>query len=68
MASSRHWFETVDEAQRRAKQRLPQSVYKALIAGSERGLTLKDNCGRFSELGFRPHMATGHRTASRPSP
>jgi heme/flavin dehydrogenase (mycofactocin system) len=51
------WFETVAEAQRRAKRRLPRSVYKALIAGSERGLTLHDNQHAFSELGFAPHMA-----------
>ena len=30
------WFETVAEAQRRAKARLPKSVYGALIAGSEK--------------------------------
>ena len=29
------WFESVAEAQRRAKKRLPKSVYGALIAGSE---------------------------------
>ncbi len=51
------WFETVAEAQRRAKRRLPRSVYKALIAGSERGLTLHDNQRAFAELGFAPHMA-----------
>ena len=27
------WFETVAEAQRRAKKRLPKSVYGALVAG-----------------------------------
>src|SRR5580692_8108595 len=37
------WFETVAEAQRRAKKRLPKSVYGALVAGSE--------------LGFAPHVA-----------
>jgi pre-mycofactocin synthase len=57
MASSRHWFETVEEAQRRAKNRLPKSVYMALVAGSERGITLNDNVDAFSELGFRPHIA-----------
>ena len=31
------WFESVAEAQRRAKKRLPKSVYGALVAGSERG-------------------------------
>jgi len=51
------WFETVAEAQRRARRRLPRSVYKALIAGSERGLTLHDNERAFAELGFAPHMA-----------
>jgi L-lactate dehydrogenase (cytochrome)/glycolate oxidase len=51
------WFETVAEAQRRAKKRLPRSVYMALIAGSEFGLTLKDNVGAFGELGFAPHVA-----------
>jgi L-lactate dehydrogenase (cytochrome)/glycolate oxidase len=55
MANS--WFETVAEAQRRAKKRLPKSVYAALVAGSERGLTTDDNTAAFSELGFAPHVA-----------
>jgi heme/flavin dehydrogenase (mycofactocin system) len=51
------WFETVAEAQRRARKRLPKSVYAALVAGSERGLTTDDNTAAFSELGFAPHVA-----------
>ncbi len=51
------WFETVAEAQRRAKKRLPKSVYGALIAGSERGITVEDNVAAFAELGFAPHVA-----------
>src|SRR5579863_9623704 len=51
------WFETVAEAQRRAKKRLPASVYGALVAGSEKGLTVRDNVSAFSELGFAPHVA-----------
>jgi L-lactate dehydrogenase (cytochrome)/glycolate oxidase len=51
------WFETVAEAQRRAKKRLPASVYGALVAGSERGRTLFDNEEAFGELGFAPHVA-----------
>ncbi|WP_280488513.1 alpha-hydroxy-acid oxidizing protein, partial [Nocardia farcinica] len=51
------WFETVAEAQRRAKKRLPKSVYGALIAGSERGQTIADNERAFTELGFAPHVA-----------
>ncbi len=51
------WFESVAVAQRRAKKRLPRSVYDALVAGSERGLTLEDNLAAFGELGFIPHTA-----------
>jgi pre-mycofactocin synthase len=51
------WFETVAVAQRRAKKRLPRSVYGALVAGSEKGLTASDNVKAFSELGFAPHVA-----------
>ncbi|MDJ0392811.1 mycofactocin biosynthesis FMN-dependent deaminase MftD [Rhodococcus sp. G-MC3] len=51
------WFETVAEAQRRAKKRLPKSVYAALVAGSERGITAGDNTAAFGELGFAPHVA-----------
>ncbi|WP_375404893.1 pre-mycofactocin synthase MftD [uncultured Amnibacterium sp.] len=54
------WFETVAEAQRRAKRQLPSSVYGALVAGSERGRTIDDNIGAFGELGFAPHVA-GHK-------
>lgn len=56
------WFETVAEAQRRAKKRLPSSVYGALVAGSERGATIDDNIAAFTELGFAPHVA-GHKSA-----
>ena len=51
------WFETVAEAQRRAKKRLPKGVYGALVAGSERGLSADDNTAAFAELGFAPRVA-----------
>jgi heme/flavin dehydrogenase (mycofactocin system) len=51
------WFESVAEAQRRAKKRLPPSVYSALLAGSERGVTVQDNVAAFAELGFAPITA-----------
>ncbi|MEV4570978.1 pre-mycofactocin synthase MftD [Nonomuraea sp. NPDC049419] len=51
------WFETVAAAQRRARRRLPRSVYAALLAGSEKGVTYRDNMGAFAELGFAPHVA-----------
>jgi L-lactate dehydrogenase (cytochrome) len=57
MASTRDWFETVAEAQRRAKRRLPRSVYLAVLAGAEAGVTMNDNVRAFSELWFRPHVA-----------
>ena len=51
------WFETVAVAQSRAKKRLPWSVYGALVAGSERGVSADDNTAAFAELGFAPHIA-----------
>ena len=59
MASTAEWFESVAEAQRRAKRRVPRSVYQALLAGAERGVTLDDNLRAFGELGFVPRIATG---------
>ena len=54
------WFETVAVAQRRARARLPRSVYGALVAGAEAGLTVRDNVAAFSELGFAPRVAGHH--------
>jgi heme/flavin dehydrogenase (mycofactocin system) len=51
------WFETVAVAQRRAKRHLPASVYGALIAGAEAGVTIRDNVGAYGELGFAPKTA-----------
>jgi len=59
VASTRDWFESVAEAQRRAKRRLPPAVYSALVAGAEQGITLDDNIAAFRELGFLPRVATG---------
>jgi heme/flavin dehydrogenase (mycofactocin system) len=58
------WFETVAVAQRRAEKRLPKSVYGALIAGSEKGLSSRDNLQSFDELGFAPHVAGNHSERS----
>jgi pre-mycofactocin synthase len=58
MAST--WFESVAEAQRRARKRLPATVYGALLAGSERGQTLADNVAAFAEIGFAPRVAGLH--------
>jgi heme/flavin dehydrogenase (mycofactocin system) len=58
MASTREWFETVEEARRRARRHLPRSVYMALVAGAEQGVTLRDNVAAFTELRFTPpHIA-----------
>ncbi|MDQ2649709.1 MAG: mycofactocin biosynthesis FMN-dependent deaminase MftD [Actinomycetota bacterium] len=51
------WFETVAEAQRRAKKRIPRPVYGALIAGSEQGVSLEGNLDAFAQLGFAPEVA-----------
>jgi L-lactate dehydrogenase (cytochrome) len=59
LASTAEWFESVAEAQRRARRRLPSSVYGALLAGAERGSTRADNEAAFAELGLVPRIATG---------
>jgi pre-mycofactocin synthase len=51
------WFESVEVAQRRARRRLPKSVYMALVAGADRGVTLTDNVAAFGELRLRPVTA-----------
>jgi heme/flavin dehydrogenase (mycofactocin system) len=51
------WFETVAVAQKRAKRRLPSSVYGAIIGGAEKGVSLEANLGSFDRLGFAPHVA-----------
>src|ERR1700753_382501 len=61
------WCESVAEARRRARKRLPASVYGALIAGSERGWTVDDNIPAFAELGFAPHVGGPADTTTRAS-
>lgn len=56
MASTKEYFESIEEARRRAKRRLPKSVYMALWAGAEQGLTLADNVAAFGEIGFQPRI------------
>ena len=51
------WFESVAVAQERARKRLPEPVYGALVAGSERGQTVADNEAAFREIGLAPHVA-----------
>jgi len=50
-------LETVAEAQRRAKKRLPKVVYSSLVAGTEKGITLTDNVRAFDLVSFRPRIA-----------
>src|ERR1700704_2481303 len=50
------WFETVAFAQQLAKKRLPTPVYSALLAASEKGVTVADNVDAFAELGFAQHV------------
>ncbi|GAA1970805.1 mycofactocin biosynthesis FMN-dependent deaminase MftD [Nocardioides panacihumi] len=58
------WFESVAVAQERARKRLPQPVYGALVAGSERGQTIADNQAAFAEIGVAPHVAGHHEKRS----
>lgn len=54
---SAKWMESVAEAQRRAKKRLPRSVYSALLAGHDRGRTYASNMEAFAQLGLAPRVA-----------
>jgi pre-mycofactocin synthase len=45
-------IETVADAQRRAKKRLPKSVYTAILAANESGWTYANNVKAFTEVGF----------------
>ena len=54
VASSSDWFESVAEARRRARRRLPRPVVLALEAGAEAGVTRADNVAAFGEVRFAP--------------
>jgi pre-mycofactocin synthase len=54
VASTRDWFESVAEARRRARRRLPEPVFMALEAGAEAGLTRAANVAAFEEIRFAP--------------
>src|SRR5689334_2738225 len=54
-------FTSVADAQRLARRRLPSSVYQALLAGSERGISYADNTAAFTELTFA-RRAVGNAT------
>jgi pre-mycofactocin synthase len=54
VASTRDWFESVAEARRRARRRLPKAVFLALEAGAEAGVTRADNLAAFREIRFAP--------------
>jgi len=56
---STQWFETVAQAQRRAKRRLPAPVYSALLAGAEAGQSYRDNLAAFQEISFVPRLVGG---------
>jgi heme/flavin dehydrogenase (mycofactocin system) len=45
-------FESIAEAERRARRRLPASVFKGLQAGIDRGQTVSENVDAFTRLGF----------------
>jgi len=59
VASTGDWFESVAEARRRARRRLPRSVFLAIEAGAEAGVTRADNVAAFGEIRFAPPRAAG---------
>jgi len=57
MASTRDWFESIEEAERRAKRVLPRSVFLAIKAGAEAGVTLRENVAAWQRIGLVPTVA-----------
>jgi len=53
------WFESVAEARRRARKRLPRPVWLAIEAGSEAGVTRADNSRAFQQIRFAPPRLAG---------
>jgi L-lactate dehydrogenase (cytochrome)/glycolate oxidase len=51
-------IETVADAQRRAKDKLPRAVYTAILAGNENGATFRENVDAFRRIGFVPRVGT----------
>jgi heme/flavin dehydrogenase (mycofactocin system) len=60
-------FESVADAQRLARRRLPSSVYQALLAGSEQGISYADNTAAFAELTFARRRASATAGAAGPT-
>jgi pre-mycofactocin synthase len=54
VASTSDWFESVAEARRRARRRLPAPVFQAIEAGAEAGVTRNDNEAAFARIKFAP--------------
>lgn len=53
----RRWFETVAIARERARARLPASVFGALVAGAEKGVSASANETSFDPIAFAPRLA-----------
>ncbi|TDC85709.1 mycofactocin system-associated heme/flavin dehydrogenase [Actinomadura sp. 7K507] len=49
-------IETVADAQRRAKRKLPKAVYTSIVAGNESGTTIKSNVEAFKLVEFVPRI------------
>jgi pre-mycofactocin synthase len=58
VARDRGTLESVAQAERLARSRLPRPVYLALVAGSQQGWTLRDNVSAFAEIGLVPRVGT----------
>lgn len=52
-------LESVAEAERLAKKRLPKPVYMSLVGGRENGRTRDLNVAAFDDLGFRARVVAG---------
>jgi len=53
-------LESVADARRRAKRRLPHSVYSFVEGGNEARITVRANVEAFERIGFRPRVRSSH--------
>ncbi|MDT3440223.1 MULTISPECIES: alpha-hydroxy acid oxidase [unclassified Pseudofrankia] len=53
-------LDSVEDGHRRARRRLPNSVYWFIEGGTEEELTLRENRRAFQEVTFRPRAATAY--------
>ena len=56
----------IEDLRRAARRRLPRAVFDYIDGGAERETTLRDNCGAFDAVTFRPRCAVAFPSSTLP--